>query len=357
MSICLRYQFLLKRFPGRILFGIILLAGMLRSYAQTEECLNRLNQAEELFQLGIFEDVSALLEECLDSYEPADKQRAYKLIVLARYMNDEVTAAEETMHAMLKEFPAFKPDMNDPPDFQFVYNIFRVKKLLDIGIVLGPELAWGVISEFWSPFDDQFKYSPKGPGYNAGAHINYYITDYLSVNSQPAISSYSYGIHYNSPINNTFQLNHKEHHLSFEMPLYLQMEFFKTRIKPYAKLGGMAGYLLSSTTTSNVERYDPINDEILFTSEVNEKNNKQFRNDMNFFVGGGIGMNLEYNNSRLFAELDYNQTVNRIMKRGSNRFDQNSLWTEGWFDSDIRLHKISFRIGIVRSIYWIKKIK
>jgi hypothetical protein len=356
MNSCMRYYSFI-RFSCRILLCMSLISGMTRSYAQTEECLNRLNQAEELFQLGIFEDVSVLLEECLGSYEPADKKRAYKLIVIARYMNDEVTAAEETMHAMLKEFPSFKPDNNDPVDFQLVYNTFQVKKLFDLGIVLGPEMAWGIISEFWSPFDDRYKYLPAGPGYNAGAQINYYITSYLTINSQPAISSYSYGIRYNSPINSVLQLNHKEHHFSFEIPLYAQMEFFKTRIKPYIKLGGMAGVLLSSTTKSNVERYDPMNNEIIFTSEENEKNNKQFRNDMNYFVGGGIGMNLELNNYRLFAELDYHQTVNKIMKRGSNRFEQNSLWTEGWFDPDFRLQKLSFRIGIMKSIYLVRKQK
>lgn len=357
MIISFRYYRSSINFPGAVLSALIMLSVMVRSYAQEAPCLERLSDAEQLFQMGIFEDVSVLLEECLDSYEPAEKQRAYKLIVLSRYMNDDIVAAEETMHKLLKEFPSFVPADDDPVDFQFVYSTFRVKKLCDIGLVLGPELAWGTITEPWSPFSERFRYNPGFPGYAAGVRINFFITKNLLINTQPVFSSYKFRIHYATPVNGILQMDQKEQHMLIEIPLYVQAELFKSRIKPYFKAGGMIGYLLSSNINGNIERFDTAGDEIIFTTDNNTQDNKNFRNNLNYFVGGGIGMNIDLNKFRIFTELNWHHSVNEILKQGTNRFDQSSLWTVGWFDSDFRLNKVSLRIGITKSIYWIKKQK
>jgi len=357
MIVSPRYHRPSGRVSGAVLSGIILLSVMIRSYAQEDPCTGRLSDAEQLFQLGVFEDVATLLEECLDTYEPAEKQRAYKLIILSRYMNDDITTAEETMHALLKEFPSFVPADDDPVDFQFVYSTFQVKKLCDIGLVLGPELVWGNISEPWSPFSDRFRYNPGFPGYAAGARINFFITKNLFINTQPVFSSYTFNIHYEAPVNGILQLYQKEQHMLIEIPLFVQAEFFKSRITPYIKAGGMIGYLLSSTTQSNIERFDATGDEIIFTTDNNTQDNKEYRNNLNYFVGGGIGMNIDLNKFRIFAELNWHHSINEILKKETNRYDQNTLWTEGWFDSDFRLNKVSLRIGIAKSIYWIKKQK
>jgi hypothetical protein len=327
------------------------------TFSQPTNCLQHLSDAESLFQTGIFEDIPDILEECLDSYQPPEKLKAMKLIVLSRYMNDDITGSEETMHILLKEFPLFKPDASDPVDFQFVYNTFRVQRLVDAGIFLGSETAWGIITEPWSPFTDEFNYAPGFPGYSLGAQINYHITKNLVLNSQPALSSYKFRIHYDSPINGILDLKQQEQQTIIELPLNIQAEFLKSRIKPYVKLGGTIGFLMSSNTKSSIERYDPVNDKTIFTSGDIINDNKEYRNKLIFFAGGGIGMNVDFNKYRFFTELNYHQSLTEMLKKGTNRYDQVSLWTEGWYDSDFRINKVSLRVGFVKSFYWIRKRK
>jgi len=326
-------------------------------HSQPTNCLQRLANAESLFQTGIFEDIPEILEECLDSYEPSEKLKAMKLIVLSRYMNDDVTGSEETMQLLLKEFPLFTPDAGDPVDFQFVYNEFQVKRLVDVGIFLGTETAWGIITEPWSPFADEYTYAPGFPGYSAGVQLNFHINNNFVINTQPALSSYKFRIHYNEPINGILYLKQNEQQTLIELPLYFQAEFLKSHVKPYAKLGGSIGFLISSSTTSSIERYDPTYDEFIYSSGDIKNNNKEFRTSPIFFIGGGIGLNVDFNKYRFFTELNYHQSVNEMLKKGSDRYTQQSLWTEGWFDSDFRLNKASLRVGFVKSFYWIKKRK
>ena len=252
---------------------------------QSINCLQRLMDAESLFQTGIFEDIPDILEDCLDSYEQPDKLRALKLIVLSRYLNDDITGAEGTMHQLLKEFPRFKPETNDPVDFQFIFNTFQVNRLFSIGIFAGSETAWGTITEPWSPFQDKYSYAPGFPGYAIGSQINFYITKNIVINTQPALSSYKFRIHYDSPINGILNLKQQEQQMLIDLPLNFQFEFLKSRIKPYFKLGGTVGLLIASHTKSNIERYDPNSNETIFTSEDIRNDNTEFRNKTMFFAG------------------------------------------------------------------------
>jgi hypothetical protein len=342
-------------FPLSLLLSLVLSFNLYSQ--QPTNCLQRLVDAESLFQTGIFEDIPDILEDCLRSYEPQEKQRALKLIALSRYMNDDITGAEETMRLLLKEFPLFKPDASDPIDFQFVYNEFKVRRLFDIGIFAGSGTAWGIITEPWSPFADEFTYAPGFPGYDIGSQISFHIIKNLVINSQPALSSYKFRIHYDSSINGILDLKQSEQQTLIELPLNVQVEFLQSHIKPYFKLGGTIGFLISSNTKSSIERYDPTYDETIFTSGDIINDHKEYRNNLIFFAGGGIGLNIDFNKYRLFTELNYHQSLNEMLKKGSNRYDQESLWTEGWYDSDLRINKVSLRVGFVKSFYWIKKRK
>jgi hypothetical protein len=360
MSINFKYNFILRRTlrplaPSLLLPLTLSLLFSLNSFSQTENCIQQLADAESLFQTGIFEDIPDVLEDCLHFYESPEKIRALKLLVLSKYMNDDITGAEETMQQLLKEFPHFKPDVNDPVDFQYIYNTFQVRRLVSIGLFAGGETAWGIITEPWSPFADQYTYAPGFPGYVIGPQINFHVTKNLVINSQPALSSYQFRIHYESPINGILDLKQQEQQMLIEFPLNIQFEFLKSRIKPYCKLGGTVGLLISSHTKSNIERYDPGINKIIFTSGDIKNDHLEFRNNPIFFGGVGIGMNIDFNKYRFFAEVNYHQSFNQMLKKGTNRYDQTSLWTEGWFDSDFRINRASLRIGFVKSIYWIRK--
>ena len=164
---CLRYiQFL--KIPLTAVFMVFLLSV---SYAQDEDCLDRLEEAENMFNTGVFEDIPGLPDQCIKTFEAKDKLKAFRLIILAQYLNDDIAAAEETMHELLKEFPDYKPAINDLADYQLVYRSFKVKNVFDIGGFTGPVLGFGSITEPWSPFNSTFTYSIASPGIVAGKKL------------------------------------------------------------------------------------------------------------------------------------------------------------------------------------------
>ena len=68
-------------------------------------------------------------------------------------------------------------------------------------------------------------------------------------------------------------------------------------------------------------------------------------------------MNIDFNKNRFFVEINYNQSLNEMLKKGAKRYDQTSLWTQGWFDSDFRINRASLRLGFVKSFYLVRKHK
>ena len=87
---------------------IILLIGLFcfsDLIGQEDDCLVRLDVSETLFNSGIFEDIPGLLEECLESYTEENRKQAFRLIVLAYYMNDDVESAENAMQNLLSAYP------------------------------------------------------------------------------------------------------------------------------------------------------------------------------------------------------------------------------------------------------------
>ena len=141
------------------------------------------------------------------------------------------------------------------------------------------------------------------------------------------------------------------------LPLHVRFTLFKDRYQPYIKLGGVMGKLLSTETESKLERFDPETGEIIKASESIKRDHSEYREEWYWYVGGGLGLRMNFNKFYLFAEASYYHPLDDMLNYGKNRFEQANLWSEAWVDSDFRLIHASFRVGIARSLYSIKKIR
>ena len=326
-------------------------------FAQDEDCLERMDNAEILYNSGIFEDIPLLLEECLETFSEENRKIAYRLIILAYYMNDDVESAENTMRELLSAYPEYKPPVGSEADFQFVFESFRVRKIMDIGFIAGPLLTPGVITEPYSPFRDQFSYNSRLPGISAGALINFPVTSFFAISTEPAISQYSFHIQYDNKINGIYSIDQTERNIMLNLPLHARFIFLEDRIHPYVMIGGELGYLLSSETESKLERFDPQTGELLNASESIKRDHSAYRESLNWYIGGGVGLKMDFNKFYLFSEVDYKHPLNKMLDKNTNRYDQINLWSNAWVDSDFRIIHVFVRFGIARRIYSIKKIR
>jgi hypothetical protein len=195
------------------------------------------------------------------------------------------------------------------------------------------------------------------PGIIAGGYVNFIFSNTMALALQPAIRSYSFKIDYTESIEDVLQLSQTEKHTQLELPVYLQFTFFKNKIQPFINLGFKAGYLVASETRGSMSRIDSENLQVLSSSVTYSRNNLAYRNRFNIYPGGALGVKINFNNIYIFGQADYHHSFKNVLKEDRNRFDQNNLWTEGWFDSDFRLAQASFRVGIVLGIYRIQKIR
>ena len=316
------------------------------TWAQDQDCLSKLDGAATLFNTGLFEDVPALLENCMELYSETDKQKAYRLIILAHYMNDDVTAAEESMYFLLKEFPDFQPVAIDLVEFQYIFNSFSVRRSLDLGVSIGPAWTSGRIIEPFSPFSDKFTYRANGPGIFVAAYIDIPVNSLLSINTEPGYLLAKYEIHYEDAINGIYNIQQSETNSLIQVPVYAKVTFLESTMQLYAKAGFMLGFMTGAKTQSNINTQPSI-----------QRDHMEYRNRLYYFLGGGAGLKINFKKTYFFTEVDYHVSLNKTLKKGTNRYDQSNLWTQGWIDSDFGLNSLSIRVGMAWSIYTIKKIR
>jgi hypothetical protein len=327
------------------------------SWAQDQDCLTKLDGAETLFNTGLFEEVPVLLEECLELYSETDKQKAYRLIILSHYMNDDIASAEESMYFLLKEFPDFQPAANDLVDFQYIFNSFSVRRSLDLGVSIGPAWTSGRIIEPYSPFSEKFTYRANGTGLFAAAYIDIPVAPIFSINTEPGYLLAKYQIRYDNVINGIYKIEQSETNSLIQLPVYAKITFLEGQVQLYAKAGFMLSYMTGGKTQSTIDTYDPQTGSIINTTENLQRDHMEFRNRLYYSLGGSAGLKLNFKKTYLFTELDYHMSLNKTLKQGTIRYDQQNLWTRGWIDSDFGLWNISLRVGMAWSIYTIKKIR
>lgn len=346
----------------RVALKFILTASFLLSVsvivrAQEQDCLSKLDGAETLFNTGLFEEIPALLGDCMELYGETDKKKAYRLIILAHYMNDDVMAAEESMYFFLKEFPDFQPAANDLVEFQYIFNSFSVRRSLDLGLTIGPAWTSGRIMEPFSPFSDKFTYRASGTGLFAAAYLDMPVNQMFSINTEPGFLLAKYKIQYKDPINGIYNIKQSETSSLVHLPVYAKVTFLEGTMQLYAKAGFMLGFMTGSKTESNIERINPGTGNIVLSQPSVQQDHMEYRNRLYYFLGGGAGLKINFKKNYLFTEVDYHVSLNKTLKDGTNRYDQRNLWTQGWIDSDFGLNHLSIRVGMAWSIYTIKKIR
>ena len=89
-------------------------------FAQEIDIEKTLNDADQKYTEGRFDETIALLTVCIDTpgITPEQKQRAYRLMGLTYIAKDYLTEAKSSIEKLLKLVPNYQPDpIFDPPPF------------------------------------------------------------------------------------------------------------------------------------------------------------------------------------------------------------------------------------------------
>ncbi len=337
-------RFIIQVFP--LLTGTIVLA-------QQEDCAFRLREAQQLYDDGKIETVPELLHDCIErGFTQEERLTAYKLIILCEIYDDNMENAHAGMLSFLKKYPEYELSPTDPVEFRFIFEQYRTRPILDLGIFVGMNLSHGLIIQPFSPFnlnEEKPRYTPDGSGIQAGAILNFYINNRIQVSLEPMYAQNKIQLEYENGTIAGFgedTPDHFENQAYLYVPLSGTYEFTVGNFRPYGRLGAMAGLLIDNKTSASKG---------IFTGPDEE--NIDNRNQLNYWVLGGAGTKYKMNKGYLFLDTRYNFGINQYLSSPEDRFGQaNHNWIYMYQDSDFRVNSFMVSFGYVRSFYNPKRI-
>ena len=340
-----------------LVFLVPLLAGSW-VHAQEEDCAFKLREAQQLYDQGKIETVTALLQPCIQrGFTQEERLQAFKLIILCEIYNDDQESAHAEMLSFLKRYPEYELSPTDPAEFSFIFEQYRTRPMLDLGFLVGANMSHGLIKNAYSPFNlnkEKPIYTNDGMGIQAGALLNYYVSSRIEICLEPMYAQSKIQLEYESGAISGFATStanltpdHFENQSYFYIPLTGTYEIPLGNFRPYGRLGGMMGLMFTNTTSTSQGIFQGPDEE-----------NMDNRNTLNYWVVTGAGVKYKLNKGYFYFDARYNIGLNIYLNSGENRFQQpNHNWVYMYQDSDFRVNSFMVSFGYVRSFYNPKRVR
>ncbi len=336
-----------------LIFFITFLILSTWSFSQNN-CVENLKKAEDAFDAGRIEEIPALLNSCIRSdFDKEQKALAYRLLTITYLYDKDEEKAEEAMLHLLRTDPLFKPDIsNDPSEFISLYNSFRTNPIMIAGFSVGGMLFYiRDVSRFGveNLTSETEKYSGNW-GVDLGFDVEIPVKKNWSVYSSLHFSSKKYSIENTLMSFNELQVNESQSWVD----LYLmgQYNFTEMKTRPFIRLGGYAGSLISAQAVYLTNQED-LND-----IEGPSEDITQLRTTFNYGWVGDLGLSHSFGRNIIDLTLRYCYVFKNYVNEESRGGPlENSLaLTYGYRDNDFQANFMSATIGYKIMIFKPKKL-
>ncbi len=343
MNNIIQYKFLILAFLFISLISI-------ESNAQQNNCAFKLEEAESLYEAGIFDSIPSMLRPCIDNgFENEELSRAYKLLILIYLFEDYQEMAELTMNKFLKKFPEYELKANDPVEFAYLHKSYKTIPIYSIGLIGGVNYSFVRVIEPYSldnTGESSGEYSAAGVGYQVGLQIKRYINEKIELNVD--------GIYTVNKFNYTAkQLDSKivydESQTLLSFPITGTYGFKFKNLDPYLRLGFSIDY--RTKATASIERSFEGGAVIREDLTGPELDIIDDRSKINFsaVIGGGI----KYKTKRGYFMLDlrYNLGFLNNVNKDNRYANDEKIWYYNYVDDDFTLNNLYISLGYVYSFY------
>jgi hypothetical protein len=318
--------------------------------AQESNCALKLDEAENLYEMGELDSIPSLLRSCInDGFENEELSRAYKLLIRTYLFEDYQEMAELTMLTFLKKFPEYELKANDPIEFTYLYKSYKTVPIFSIGIIGGLNYSFVRIITPYSLDDAEDysgEYSVSGIGYQVGLQLKRYITDEIEINVD--------GIYVNKKFDYTIEqldskLNYKESQTHLSFPISGTYDFKYKMLRPFVRFGFTFDYLIGSTASVERSFTGDNNREALTGPDIDIIDD---RNPLNFSLlfGAGIKYDLK-KNGYFMLDLRYNLGLTNSVN-GKTRFSNDEkIYYYNYVDDDFALSNMYISVGYAYPFY------
>jgi len=275
------------RVLGLVFFASLFLG--MPAFSQEDDCAVKLKEAQASFDRGQVEQVSGLINPCLQSgrFSREDEITAYKLVIQALLLDEKTPEAEVFMLRFLKKNPEYEHTAADYTGFVYMKSKFEVNPLLMLSFQAGLNFMFFTdhAERSVSSMPGDISISREPLNINTGAELIYPISPRFKVAGGLFYSSSSYT--YTENILNFSKVEYRESLSRIEIPLsaiYDYKSFGKVTL--YGRLGG--GYVMNLKTDAKaLNTPTDINNGFNRTGENVDRSSSRIRSD--FFVQAGLG--------------------------------------------------------------------
>ena len=327
--------------------------------SQDDKCAFVLREAEKLYSQGLIEEIPSMLSGCLKKgFTKEQELDAYKLIVLSHIFDDQEEKADSSMLDFLKRYPEYKIQPTDPVEFVYLFNSYRTLPVFNLGVNFGLDVSNVLVAQNFSALNQTSGTTEyfTAPGISLGLTTIWYISPRLSLGLDFNYKQVEYTTFDSAGFvqnNRTLEFNERQTYIS--SPLTLMYFFPSTgKLSPFLRLGGEAGYLLTSRGSVYLNYIDnSFNNDLSIT----DTDLLAMRNRFLYFASAGAGFRYNIKKGFFFFDAKYNFNINTQLKQ-ANLYDFDELMYETGFLSDnFRLNNLAVSVGYVFSFYVPKKIK
>lgn len=336
-----------------ILLSIFILFSFF-SMAQQSNCALKLDEAENLYEMGNLDSIPAMLRSCIkDGFEDEELSRAYKLLIRTYLFEDYQEMAELTMMKFLKKFPEYEIKANDPVEFTYLYNSYQTIPLYSIGLIAGINYSFVRIITPYSigntrDYSGDYTVS-EALTFQGGVQLKRYITENIELNLDLIFTIK--GFHYELK-QYDFLTRYDEKQTILSFPISGVYDFKLGTWSPYLRAGFNVDYMFNAKADFHKD-YD------LTSNLENEKETdvdiSGDRNALNIsaLIGGGVKFNIKSG----YIMLDLRYHMGFMNNTNADNRHDNLKENFGYIDDDFALNNFFISVGYVRSFYRTKQNK
>jgi hypothetical protein len=345
-----------KDHPGRILVIFLLMAfcPCLLHAQQEGTCAEKLKTAQLLFEKGQVEQVPGYLSGCLRSgLSREESLSAYKLLIQSYLFMENQQKADSMMLAFLGKNPEYRLSPTDHSGFVYLYNNFRIRKLIQFSIHLGSNLPFISVIRINSVAGNPGKarYSTDALNLYGSLEAKYALSNRLELNIEAGYSKLSFNNRedFLNPDNSAFGItNYSEVQTRIDLPLSLTYDIRSFgSFTGYCRFGTGPSFILSSSGNASHVPADFNNPYSRTGADIDRSDS---RRSFDLFVMAGAGLKFKIREGFLFGELRSGFGIfNQTTKNGKSAVELNQRYY--FADDDFRINSLNFNLGYTWIIY------
>ena len=245
-----------------IYYSIIILVFSLNvgrgvAWAQAQDCLSKLKEAEAYYEAGHYDKVPVILGDCPMQKAMRERRKDALRLVTEAYLHQlEWEKADSTCLLLLWEAPGFSLDsLTHSVEMSRLLGTFRRKPVFHVGVNGGVTGTHVRVLESFGVDNTRHKgrYAPQYGyelGYRAGFDLDFPLTDFMELTLGVDFVTrdfeyFDFLVFSAAPSDAELSfVTFRESQYWLDVPLQLRFVMGKRRVRPYFTLGGHANFML-----------------------------------------------------------------------------------------------------------------